>query len=145
MPTELKVVPRRALENGAKLLQPLLSVDGFRFKVIEVGAGSGGEYARGQFVNGDRCLDLHFGYSLGMVSYSVSEHTLSHEDYMRSLGVYGRHRYPGFAEDPLQAFRDLASDIEEFAQDWLLGDGKQFVRFAEELKTNPKKFSNLPR
>jgi len=126
------------------LLEPLLAPHGYDFKVIDSGKGSGGLYASGSFVYRDRALELHFRQSLGFVCYSADGHTLSHEEYMRSLGVYGRNRYPGFSDDPLQAFRDLAHDIEKFAQDWLFGNGKQFVTYAEELKANPKKLSKLP-
>jgi hypothetical protein len=58
-----------------------------------------------------------------MVAYHVGEHVLSHEAYMRALGASPDSiRYPGFSNDPLDAFRDLASDLEQFASEFTIGD-----------------------
>jgi hypothetical protein len=42
---------------------------------------------------------------------------------MRYTGHSSEAKYPGFSSDPLQAFRDLASDLVNFGTDFLSGDG----------------------
>ena len=54
---------------------------------------------------------------------------IMHEAYMRSLlGTQGGNKYPGFSEDPLDGFRDLAFDLEKFSADFLAGAGEEFAR-----------------
>jgi hypothetical protein len=108
------------------------------------GTGSGGTFAWGNYVNGDRSLQLHYRHALGLVSYSIGDCSLSHEEYLRFLGVYGQNSYPDFPADPVDSFHSLARDIELYCGDFLHGSGQQFLQFAEELKLNPKKVAQLP-
>ena len=39
-------------------------------------------------------------------------------------------RYPGFSDDPLAAFRDLAYDLQNFATAFLEGNFGEFATFA---------------
>ncbi len=62
------------------------------------------------------------------------------------LGNAGGNRYPGFSEDPLSGFKNLAYDLENFATAFLNGDFKEFARCAaaaEEWKKIPR-FARLP-
>ena len=56
---------------------------------------------------------------------------MSHEGYMRELGVSSQAAYPGFSDAPLDGFRHLAHDIGLFAQDFLFGDGSIIIRGAK--------------
>jgi hypothetical protein len=102
----------------------------FRFRFRESGLGSGGNFACGDFVRGDRRLELHFRWSLGLVRYHVGMGSASHEAYMRELGVWDQCQYPGFSEDPNDAFRGLAHDL-NLAEDFLAGSAIALRRAAK--------------
>ncbi len=90
-----------------------------------------GVFASGDFVRGDRRLELHFRHSVGLVKYHMGSHSASHEAYMREvLGGHAGNRYPGFSDDPLDGFHHLAHDLGNFASDFLIGDGAALVRAA---------------
>jgi len=114
--------PRVVLGNGARILEPFLAPHGFSFSFREEGDSSGGPFAWGEFRSGQRRLALHMRWSLGLVTYSIGEVEVSHEAYMRELGVRSECRYPGFSEDPLDGFRHLASDLKSRTADFLSGD-----------------------
>jgi len=44
------------------------------------------------------------------------------------LGPSAGNRYPGFSDDPLDAFRGLLHDLERYASDFLVGSGRDFER-----------------
>jgi hypothetical protein len=85
-------------------------------------------------VRGNRRLELHFRYSLGMVRFHIADQNASHEAYMRELGAWEGCRYPGFSDDPMDAFRNLAHDI-AVAEDFLSGTG-EVLRIASEKEAN---------
>src|SRR5262245_53172019 len=120
--------PRTTLRRGAAILDAVLVPRGFRFEFRGHDLGSGGEFAWGEYVRGDRRLELHFRYSLGLVTYHAAELTLDHSRYMAALGAAERAAYPGFSNDPLAAFRDLAHDLLQFAAaDFLDGSATVFT------------------
>jgi hypothetical protein len=112
--------PREVLSKGVKVLKPLLQSKGFRFRFGREGEGSGGPFACGEFVRRDRRFELHFRGSLGLVRYHVGQDSASHESYMRELDVWDQCKYPGFSDDPMDAFGRLAHDL-TFADDFLDG------------------------
>jgi hypothetical protein len=59
--------------------------------------------------------------ALGEVRYRVDAATLLHEDFARAAVGRGQARYPGFSDDPLDGFRDLATDLVRFGSVTLLG------------------------
>jgi hypothetical protein len=133
--------PLEILREGSTILDPVMSEHGFSFTDCDSGRGSGGPFASGSYVNADRRLELHFRYSLGLVTYHFGKVSIDHESYMRV--VVGReegNKYPGFSDDPLDAFRDLAHDMQNFATAFLEGDFKKFAGYAaaaEEWKKTP--------
>ena len=69
------------------------------------------------------------------MTYQIGAHTLSHEAYMREmLGSNGKNKYPGFSDDPIDAFRDLDFDLQNFCSDFLRGSGEQFKAYSESAK-----------
>jgi hypothetical protein len=115
------------LESGAKILDPVLSPHGFRWRTEEEGKGSGGHYARGAFIRGDRRLELHFRWSLGLVTYSMAALVITHVDYMRAAVSSGHEsQYPGFSDEPLDGFRHLAHDVLKFGSVFLTGSDEEF-------------------
>jgi hypothetical protein len=118
---------REILQQGADILVPALVPHGFQFSMVISGRGSGGAFAHGEFVRGNRKLDLHFRYSLGLVTYHIGALSLAHNDYMRALlGRSGASHYPSFSEEPLAAFVALRQDLVEYCSDFLSGDGGEF-------------------
>lgn len=112
--------PKDVLKKGVEILEPLLRSNGFRFRFGREGKGSGGLFAWGDFVREDRRLELHFRYSLGLVRYHVGQDSASHESYMRELNVWDQCQYPGFSDNPMDAFAGIAHDL-SFADDFLSG------------------------
>jgi hypothetical protein len=119
------------LREGCEILDPLLNEHGFIFVRGSAGKSSGGPFASGSYINADRKLELHFRYSLGLVTYHFGGISIDHESYMRIvLGSNGGNKYPGFSDDPLDAFRDLAFDMRNFSIPFLEGDLKRFADYA---------------
>jgi|HubBroStandDraft_1064217.scaffolds.fasta_scaffold382976_1 hypothetical protein len=114
--------PKVCLLEGAQILEEVLQPKGFKFRFHGEGKSSGGEYASGEFFRADRRLEVHFRWNLGMVRYHVGDQSASHESYMRELGVREKCHYPGFSEDPKDAFLGLAHDL-TFADEFLTGTG----------------------
>ena len=114
--------PKNSLLEGAEILEKVLAPNGFHFQFQGEGKSSGGNYAWGEFVRGDRRLELHVRVNLGLVRYHVGTESASHDYYMREIGVLERCHYPGFSEDPKEAFLGLAHDL-AFADDFLTGTG----------------------
>lgn len=112
--------PITLLRDGAKTLESILRPNGFRFRFRGDGKSSGGNFARAEFARRNRRIELHFRGSLGLVRYHVGNKSASHEAYMKELGVWGQCRYPGFSDDPMEAFDDLAHDL-SLAEDFLKG------------------------
>jgi len=144
---------KKTLLAGIEILNPVLKPHGFVFRIESSGKGSGGHFAGGAYRKSvwrrwlgghDRRLKLHFRYSLGLVTYSIGKDSLDHESYMRLLGVYGQNKYPDFPDNPLESFRSLAMDIQNFCPDFTSGDGKDFHALAAKLAENPAMFRGLP-
>ena len=87
----------------------------------------------------DRRLELHFRWSLGFVTYHFQGRSLAHEDYMWSvLGRTGGNKYPGFSDDQLQGFRDLADDLQVHAREFLAGSDQELDRRFAHAAANPR-------
>lgn len=118
---------------------------GFAYTPTAAGAGSGGAFASGEFRQGNRSLELHYRYSLGLVTFRVGNLTLSREDYMWSV-LDGRWRseYPGFSQDPLDGFRRLRTDLENHCLDFLAGSDAAFESHARRAEGFKKTAARLP-
>jgi hypothetical protein len=139
--------PREILRLGCEVLDPIPHVHGVSFEYGGEGLSSGGPYAFGSYVNSDRRLEIHFRHSLGLVTYHFGKASLDHEAYMRALlGDAGGNRYPGFSDNLLDAFGDLAADLQSFAGAHLNNDAEEFMRCvakAEEWK-KPSGLARIP-
>lgn len=135
--------PEYYFKEGVKILEPFMSENGFRFVFGESGKGSGGNYTWGKFEKENRALELHFRYSLGCVEYLLGDKRLTHENYLRLLGVYGKNHYPGFSDDPFQAFKDLLYDLKAYATDFISGSGKEFTELSLRFEQNPDQFTGF--
>jgi hypothetical protein len=143
----MKSKPSEILRQGRSVLDPVLTERGFSFKEGPAGPSSVGPFASGTYVNGNRSLEIHFRFSLGLVTYHFGRTSMDHESYMRAiLGKAGANRYPGFSDDPMSAFTNLAYDLESFAGAFLNGDSNEFARcaaIAEKWRKTPG-FARLP-
>ncbi len=140
------ISPRETLLNGAEILGRLLVPNGFEFQFGGEENGSGGKSVWGEFVRKDRRLELHFRSSLGLILYHVRRWSASHETYMRELGVWPKCRYPGFSENPLDAFHDLAHDL-KFAEDFLTERAASLKRASamEHIRADSRKAQDMAR
>jgi hypothetical protein len=133
---------------GCKALDEVMNPHGFFLVEGASGKSSGGNFASGEYVRGNRRLEIHFRFSLGLVSYHMGSLSLGHEAYMRALlGKGGGNQYPGFSNDPLDGFRHLGYDLAHFCGDFLCGSGEEFGRCAitAEEQRKIKGFRALPR
>jgi hypothetical protein len=133
---------------GREILDVVMKPRGFTFVEGASGRSSGGDFASGEYVRGDRRLEIHFRHSLGLVTYHMGSLSLAHDAYMRALlGRGGGNQYPGFSDDPLDGFRHLKHDLENFCVDFLGGPGEEFGRCAAQAKEQErvKGFGALPR
>jgi hypothetical protein len=127
----------QALVDGRRILEPVFGPAGFAFVVGSSGHGSGGYFASGAFERPGRRLELHFRYSLGLVTYHVGAMSLDHRQYMRALGHERDAAYPGFSSDPLDGFRHLRSDLARFGAEFLEGSDAQFCQRVDWAKSHP--------
>jgi hypothetical protein len=119
-----------ALLAGTAILDPILTPHGFAFEFRAEGDIAGESFAWGEYVQGERSLELHYRDSLNAVNYFGAGGKASHETYMRELGFWGHHRYPGGSAESLGAFHDLAHDLRH-ALDFLSGDAQILAAAAE--------------
>jgi|SRR5271165_2934614 len=139
--------PSECLREGSAILDPILQRSGFKFQWGGSGPSSGGPFAFGAYVLGERKLELHYRHSLGLVTYHFAEFSLDHDSYMRVLlGPRGGNHYPGFSEEPLSQFENLKFDLEHFASAFLVGDKEEFARCVKAAREwNDKKgLARLP-
>jgi hypothetical protein len=141
-------VPEKALASGVQTLNEVLGLYGFEYRSLGTVNGSGGAAAAGEFRKGNRGLELHFRYSLGLVTYhldSTQQESITHDDYMWSvIGKAFASKYPDFSDDPLEAFRALRSDLEEYGRDFLDGSDSEFLRHIQRAAELKNKRGKLP-
>ncbi|MBW3623255.1 MAG: hypothetical protein KY468_07585 [Armatimonadetes bacterium] len=136
--------PKDILQAGCDILDPLLLPYGFDRLPIQEGKSSGGHFAFTEYRRGHRRLELHYRYSLGMVTYHIGGLSLEHRDYMRVvLGQRGGNQYPGFSNDPLDGFRHLRHDLEHYGQAFLEGLDEEFRRVVKTAARLPTGFKAL--
>jgi hypothetical protein len=130
--------------RGVELLSPVLVPYGFVYQAGEVDRGSGGLYTHGGFARANRSLEFSVRHALGEVRYRVDAATLLHEDFARAAVGRGQARYPGFSDDPLDGFRDLATDLVRFGSVFLAGTTAEFAALVTKAeRTRPPR--GLPR
>jgi hypothetical protein len=139
----MTMTPREILDRGVAELAEVLGPAGFTYAAVEEDEGSGGPYAIGEFRKGERRLELHFRYSLGLVRYHFGDESLSHEDLVRGVRavdhIAAEAQYPGFSDDPASAFHRLRVDIERFGDVFLNRGAKAFRALKKWLDKHPRK------
>lgn len=127
-----------SLNQGAAILAEVLQPSGFAFVNVAHGNGSGGPSAHGRFVRHTQSIDLHFRWSLGMVTYRWDDVELGHADYLRAMSASGA--YPGFSEDPLDGFRHLAADLDGPLAGFVTADRTSFDRAVEAARSTERRW-----
>ncbi len=136
---------QETLKAGVLILKELMTEHRFSSWLTAGGKSSGGMFASAEFLRGNRRLELHLRYTLGLVTCHVGNVSLSHEDYMWSvLGKRWASHYPGFSQDPLDGFRDLRRDLEEYGAAFLSGTDSDFLKCAENAALLKSHSSRLP-
>ena len=137
------MTPKEVLERGAAELAKVLEPAGFIFIDAGEDLDSHGPFASGDFLRGDRRLELRVRSSLGLVRYHFGDYSLSHEDLVRGVRgterIAGPSEYPGFSEDPMAALRHLRADLERFGAVFLSGGAKAFRALKKWVDKNPRK------
>jgi hypothetical protein len=132
------------LTRGADILATALAPHGFSFHVTDSGPGSGGNFAVGQFTRGDRTLELHFRWSLGLVGYGLGKRGMGHEAYM--WVVTGRRSggsYPGTSDSPLDGFEHLRQDLSNHCSAFLSGSDTEFLNIITRADELSKWYASL--
>jgi hypothetical protein len=133
------MVVSEILRSGTEILNALMTSRGFVYIQGTAGRSSGGNFASGAYVPEDRKLEMHYRHGLGLVTNHIGTDSLRHETLMRALlGPDGGNHYPGFSDDPMDAFRDLLFDLERFAADFMSGAGQIFKQCLLEVRAARK-------
>lgn len=141
----MHIDPEEILLQGSELLMPVFATHGFVFVCLAKGESSGGKFASAEFRRGNRKFEFHFRYGLGMVSYHLGSESISHQEYMCSvLGKPNLSRYPGFSIEPLDAFRDLRNDLEDYCIEFLKGTDEAFFHRIEDARQRWAALPKLP-
>ena len=131
------------LERGVAELAGVLGPAGFEFIETDDGASNGGTFASGEFLRGDRRLELQVRSSLSLVQYHFGEESMSHEQLVRGMraleGISAEGQYPGFSNDPMAGFRHLRHDLDLFGATFLRSGAKAFRALKKWVDKHPKK------
>jgi len=120
--------PKSELEAGIVILDPALLPHGFIFHFQNSGRGSGGNFAWGKYVRGDRSLDLHHGWGLGIIQYNIADLSIDHSAYLKSLGVDNESDLLSTPlESGLDRYHALRSDLENFCSDFVTGPATEWA------------------
>ncbi len=123
--------PRSQLESGVAILDPALLPHGFVFHFQDAGRGSGGNFAWGKYVRGDRSLDLHHRWGLGIIQYNIADLSMDHAAYLKSLGVDDQSDLPSIPlESGLDRYHALRSDLDNFCSDFVTGPATEWAAAA---------------
>ena len=139
------------LLRGVVELTEVLGPAGFEFVQTEDEVTTGGAFASGEFLRGDRRLELQVRSALTLVKYHFDEESMSHDDLVRGVraleAIAEEGQYPGFSSDPMVGFRHLRHDIERFGAIFLRGGAKAFRALNKWVSKHPKKndFAGLDR
>ncbi len=133
----------KLLERGVAELAPVLGPAGFEFIQSDEGTDSRGPFASGEFLKGDRRLELQVRSSLTLVRYHFGDESMLHEDLVRGVraldGVSAEGQYPGFSDDPMAGFRHLRHDLDRFGAIFLVRGAKAFRELKKWVNKHPRK------
>ena len=134
--------PRELLDRGRRILDPALAELGLAFNVLSEGKGSGGRFVAARYGNYARGMEIHVRGGLGLVTYILEGAELSHLDLAACLGIErDALAYPGFGDDPVDAFRHLAADVTGPLSSFFDGSiDEEFKRCAESVAQDPDTF-----
>ena len=124
-------------------LAEVLGPAGFEF--IQTGRrhGNASPFASGEFLRGDRRLELHVRSLADLVRYHFGDESLSHEDLVRAFARSKASRRRAstrvLRRDPMAGFRHLRHDLERFGAIFLRGGAKAFRALKKWVNKHPRK------
>jgi hypothetical protein len=77
-----------------------------------------------------RSLEFSMRHALGEIRYRLDAATLAHEDFARAAVGRRQARYPGSSDDPLDSFRELATDLVRFESVFLADSTRSLQRLS---------------
>ena len=116
-PNQRLQLPNRVVlrfQASLELLSPVLVPYGFVLSGRRSRSRQRRTLCPWRLARANRSLEFSVRHALGEVRYRVDAATLLHEDFARAGVGRGQARYPGFSDDPLDGFRDLATDLVRF-------------------------------
>ncbi len=129
--------PEDELKKGISILDQIMIPHGFKFVLGSTGKSSSGPFASGYYIKENRRLNLSVRFSLGCVTCQVDGKELDHSEYMQAVGIKGE--YPSFSEKVNDAFKHLATDIQNHGLIFLNGSVVEFNKLFKFKKDNPPK------
>ncbi|WP_157068068.1 hypothetical protein [Desulfosarcina cetonica] len=133
------------IQKGADIMAPVFKKYGFVFSIEGEGQSSGGEFAFGSWCKGNRRLEFHYRYTLGLVNYFLGEERIGHQWYLWAVtGKKHSGSYPGNSEDPVDSFSRLKNDIEKYCDIFLQGSDNELLTVIKKGRELYKWWESLP-
>jgi hypothetical protein len=138
---------KQALLTGVEIIDPLLNPNRYTFEIDGVGVSSGGPFASGFYVNGNKRIGLIYraGAGLGAVIYEYYPLSISHDTLMKHLGKsnmgklgYSDFRFASFSKDKGDPFEALAYDTQNFTLPFLNGTDSEFEGILKQISSARK-------
>lgn len=132
-------------------LNPFLNPLGFVFEISGSGVSSGGEFAAGFYVNGDKKIGLIYRAitGLGSVNYEYHQMAISHSNLMSHLGKYevsklkyDTNKFSSYSKDGGSVHDALVYDIQNFGMTFLVSSDELFEKTLKETAKTHKVISD---
>ena len=133
---------KQALLTGIKIIDPILNLLGFVFEISGVGVSSGGSFASGFYVKGNKRMGLIYraGAGLGAVIYEYHQSSISHRALIQYLGKsnvnklkYSDFKFASFSKEGRDPFEALAYDIQNSALEFLNSTDSEFEGILQQI------------
>jgi hypothetical protein len=133
---------QKLLLTGIEKINPILNPLRFAFEISGSGVSSGGPFASGFYSNGEKVIGLIYrsGSGLGAVIYQYRQLNIIHDDLMNYLEKsdvsklkFSGRRFASVSKDGGDPFDALASDIQNFALEFLDSNDSDFEGILQQI------------
>ncbi len=128
-------------------LNPVLNPLGYVFQMAGSGVSSGGPFAAGFYLNGERQIGLIYRATsgLGSVNYKYDQFTISHDGLMQYLGKlnfsklkYDPKKWSSYGDNGGNVVDAFLYDIQNYETDFLASSDEQFAKVLREVSKTAK-------